>query len=79
MNRQRAMEERKYFVCGGFEHIAHYYRNVEKEGSILMPSNKFEVLKSKVIQEGKWSGKEKGKDRRTILREKKLKKEKIVE
>jgi len=51
-NRQRAMEERKCFVCGGFGHIAHHYRNVEKERSIQMPSNKFEVLKIRVMQRG---------------------------
>jgi len=26
-NRERAIIERKCFICGGFGHIAHYYRN----------------------------------------------------
>ena len=43
-----------------------------------MPSNKFKVLKSKVMQKIKGSEKEERKDRRTILREEKLKKEKTV-
>ena len=30
-NRQRMMEERKCFVCGGFGHIAHHCRNIEEE------------------------------------------------
>ena len=33
-NRQRAMEERKCFTCGRFGHIAHHYRNMEKERSV---------------------------------------------
>ena len=33
-NRQRAIEERRCFVCRGFEHIACYYRNTEKDGSV---------------------------------------------
>ena len=72
------MEERKCFVCGDFEHIAHHYRNVGEERSILTPSNKFEVLKSQVMQKRKGSEKEERKDRRTILREEKLNKEKTV-
>jgi len=42
------MIERKYFIYGGFGHIAHNCRNVEnrRQGeSILILSNKFEVLK----------------------------------
>ena len=39
-NRQRAMEERKCFVCGCFGHIAHHCRNMRKEGSVQMSSNK---------------------------------------
>ena len=74
-NRQRAMEERKYFVCGGFGHIACHCRNIEKEGSVQMLSNRCEVLRSKVIQRGEGSGKEAAKDRREILREEKAKRE----
>ena len=46
------MMERKCFVCGDFEHIAHNCRNMKsekEEGSTPMPSNKFEVLRSRVI------------------------------
>jgi len=48
-NRQKVMEERKCFVCRGFGHIAHHYRNMEEEGSVQMPSNRFEVLRSIVM------------------------------
>ena len=44
-----------------------------------MPSNKFEVLKIKVMNIGKDSEKEIRKDRKTILREERLKKDKLVE
>ena len=27
-NMQRAMEEKKYFICGEFRHIICYYRNM---------------------------------------------------
>ena len=56
------MEERKSFVCGGFGHITHYYRNIEEEGSVQMPSNKFEVLRSRVMKKGEGSGNEVGKN-----------------
>jgi len=68
------MEERKCFACGGFEHIAYDCRNVEKEGLAQVPSNKFEVLKSKVMQRGEGSGGEIRKDRKEILREERAKK-----
>ena len=55
-NRQRAMEERKCFVCRNFVHIAYHCRNMEEEESVQMPSNRFEVLKDRVIQRGKGSG-----------------------
>ena len=74
-NRQRAMEERKCFVCGGFGHIACHCRNVREEGPTLVPSNLFEVLKDRVIQKGEGSGKEVMKDRKEILREEKAKRE----
>ena len=38
-----------------------------------MPSNKFEVLKDKVMQKGERSGREAAKDRKEILREEKAK------
>jgi len=70
------MMERKYFVCGGFGHIVYHCRNVGEEESISMPSNIFEVSKSRVINIEEGSGREIGKDRKTILRKGKLKKEK---
>jgi len=48
-NRQRAMEERKYFVCEGFGYITCYYRNMGEEGPTQVPLNKFEVLKDRVM------------------------------
>jgi len=72
-NRQRAMEERKYFRCGGFGHMAYNCRNVRVEEPTLVSSNRFEVLKVRVMQRGKGSGKEIVKDRKEILREEKAK------
>jgi len=72
-NRQRAMEERKCFGCRGFGHIASHCRNVRKKESIQVPSNRFKVLKVRVIQRGEGSSKEEAKDRREILREEKAK------
>ena len=68
--RRRAIRERRCFVCGIFGHMAHYCRNrgEEKRGS-LMPQNKFEVLKDRVMERGEGSGREIGKNRREILRE----------
>jgi len=67
------MEERKCFRCGGFGHMANHYRNIGKEESTLVSSNRFEVLKVRVMQRGEESGKEIVKDRREILREEKAK------
>ena len=72
-NRQRAMEERKCFRCGGFGHMASHYRNEGKEEPVLVFSNRFEVLKVRVMQRGEGSSKETAKDRREILREEKAK------
>jgi len=69
-NRQKVIEERKCFVCGGFGHIAHHCRNVGEEGPAQVSLNKFEVLKDRVMQKGEGSGREAVKDRREILREK---------
>jgi len=44
------MEERKCFICGEFGHIIYYYKNREEKGSVLMLSNRFKVLKNRVIQ-----------------------------
>jgi len=72
-NRQRAMEERKCFGCGGFGHMASHYRNRRGEEPMPVSSNRFEVLKVRVMQRGEGSGKEVVKDRRDILKEKKAK------
>ena len=71
--RQIAMEERKCFACGGFGHMAYSCKNVGKEGPAQVPSNRFEVLKVRVIQRGKGSDKEMTKDRKKILREERAK------
>ena len=72
-NRQRAMEERKCFRCGGFGHVAYHCRNMREEELTQVSSNRFEVLKIRVMQRGEGSGKEVAKDRREILREEKAK------
>jgi len=72
-NRQRAIEERKCFGCGGFGHIASHCRNVRKEELVQVSSNRFEVLKVRVMQREEGSSKEVAKDRREILREEKAK------
>jgi len=71
--RQIAMEERKCFACGGFEHMAYSCRNMGKEEPVQVSSNRFEVLKVRVMQRGEGSGKKVAKDRREILREEKAK------
>jgi len=72
-NRQRVMEERKCFECGGFGHMAYNCRNIGAEEPTLVSSNIFEVLKVRVMQRGEGSSKEAAKDRREILREEKAK------
>ena len=72
-NRQRAIEERKCFECEGFGYMAGNCRKVGKEELTPVSSNRFEVLKVKVMQKGEESGKEVAKDRREILREEKAK------
>ena len=73
-NRRRAMEERKCFGCGGFSHMASHCRNREGEEPMPVSSNRFEVLKVRVMQKGEGSGKGVVKDRREILRKEKAKK-----
>jgi len=73
--RQIAMEERKCFACGGFRHMAYSCRNVGKEEPVLVPSNKFEVLKDRIMQRGEGRGKKVVKDKKEILREEKAKRE----
>ena len=67
------MEERRCFKCGGFGHIANYCRNVREEEPMPVFSNRFEVLKVRVMQKGEGSGKGMVKDRREILMEEKAK------
>ena len=71
--RIRAIEERKSLRCGGFGHVAHHCRNMRKEELIPVSSNRFEMLKVRVMQRGEGSNKETTKDRREILREEKAK------
>jgi len=84
VNRERAIIERKCFGCRGSDHIVCNCRNKEngrKGKSTLMSSNKFKVLKSRVMNVEEESGREIRKDRKMILREEKLKekKKKLVE
>jgi len=67
------MEERKCFGCGGFGHMASHCKNRGGEKPVQVFSNRFEVLKVRVMQRGKGSSKEVVKDRRKILREEKAK------
>ena len=53
--------------------MACYYRNMGEEKPTSVSSNKFEVLKIRVMQRGEGSGREIMKDRREILREEKAK------
>jgi len=71
-NKENAMIERKCFVCGGFGHITCYCRNVksrQKEEPTQRSLNKFEVLKSRVMNVGEDNEREIRKDRKIILRE----------
>jgi len=74
-NRQRAMEERKCFACGGFSHMASHCKNIGEEELTQISSNRFEVLKVRVMQRGEESSKEITKERKEILREEKAKRE----
>ena len=67
------MEERKCFEYGGFGHLASHCRNRGGEEPVQVSSNRFEVLKVRVMQRGEGSGKKVVKDRREILREEKAK------
>jgi len=55
--------------------MASYCRNVGREELVPVSSNRFEVLKVRVMQKGEGSSKEIIKDRREILREEKAKRE----
>ena len=67
------MEERKCFGYGEFGHMTSHCRNKGKEELILVSPNRFEILKIRVMQKGKGSGKEVAKDRKEILREERTK------
>ena len=67
------MEERKCFGCRDFGHMASHYKNRKGEEPIQVSSNRFEVLKVRVMQRGEGSGKKVVKDRRGILRKEKAK------
>ena len=67
------MEERKCFVCRRFGYMAYNCRNMGEEEPIQVSSNRFEVLKVRVIQRGEESSKEVAKDRKEILREERAK------
>ena len=76
MNRRLIME-RKCFVCRGFGNITCHCRNVgsrQEERPIQRSLNKFEVLRSRVINISEGSKEKISKDRKMILREKRLKK-----
>ena len=73
-NRQRVMEERKCFACGGFRHMTYSCGNVKEKRPTQVPLNKFEMLKDKVIQRGEGGGGEVRKDRKEILKEERAKK-----
>ena len=73
------MIERECFCCGGFGHIVYNCRNREsrkKEGLIQRSSNKSEIFARKVMDKIVLNAREQEKDRKTILQEKRLKKEK---
>ena len=53
--------------------MAQYYRNMGNKRLTQVPSNRFEVLKDRVIQRGEGSSRKIVKDRREILREEKAK------
>jgi len=70
-NIQKAIEERKCFVCREFGYIIQHCRNVKVERLVQVLSNLFEVLRDKVMQRGEESGSEVGKDRKMNLRKEK--------
>ena len=67
------MEKRKCFKCGGFGHMASHCRNIGIEKLTQVSSNRFEVLKVRVMQRREGSSKEVAKDRKEILREERVK------
>ena len=76
------MQKRKYFSFRSFKYIIHNCRNVKsrkEEKSTLMSSNKFKVLMSKVMNMGISSKGKVRKNKKTNLREEKLKERKKEE
>ena len=67
------MEERKCFACGGLRYMAYSCRNIGKEELTQVFSNRFEVLKVRIMQREEGSSKEVAKDRKKILREERAK------
>ena len=67
------MEERRCFGCREFGYMANHCRNMGVEEPSPVFSNRFEVLKVRVMQKGEGSGKEIVRDRREIFREEKAK------
>ena len=76
--RRRAMEKRKCFGCRKFGYIVCHCRDIEKEGSVQMLSNKFKVLRSRAMQRREESERKVGKDRKKILKEERLKRVVVV-
>ena len=84
--REITIQERKCFICRGCRHITCYCRNrreTEENRRVKnggpehwLSSNKFEVVTSRVMNIGEGSGIKEKKDRKTVLREKRLKEEK---
>ena len=68
------MKKRKCFVCGEFRHIIYNCINRGVEGPTQVPSNKFDMLKSRIMQRGEGSGIEAVKNRKENLREERAKK-----
>ena len=69
INKERVILERKCFVYRGFWHIAHNCRNMKNRREkrlIPMLSNKFKVLKNRVMNIEEGSRKEIRKDRKII-------------
>jgi len=58
---------------GGFRHMAYSCRNVEEKELAQILSNKFKVLRSRIMKKGEGEKREVKKDRKEILREERAK------